>query len=107
MTDTTSAAGTPESTAAAFPVTTAFELPGAMVDFHGVLYFGANDGKGGELWHSDGTVAGTRPVVDLEPGVPRAAPRVVAGLAGRRGLILLAHTPGRGFELWSSDGTAR
>src|SRR5580698_5038353 len=31
MTDTTSRAGTPESTAAAFPVTTAFELPGLVV----------------------------------------------------------------------------
>jgi len=32
MTDTTNRAGTPESAAAAFPVTTAFELPGMVVE---------------------------------------------------------------------------
>jgi uncharacterized protein YbjQ (UPF0145 family) len=40
MTDTTSTAGTPKSTAAAFPVTTAFELPGKVVERNLGIAFG-------------------------------------------------------------------
>src|ERR1039457_1267765 len=40
MTDTTSTAGTTESTAAAFPVTTASELPGAVVERNLGVTFG-------------------------------------------------------------------
>src|ERR1700729_3236947 len=40
MTDTTSTAGTPESMAAAFPVTTAFELPGKVVERNLGITFG-------------------------------------------------------------------
>jgi uncharacterized protein YbjQ (UPF0145 family) len=40
MTDTTSTAGTPEATAAAFPVTTAFELPGKVVERNLGITFG-------------------------------------------------------------------
>ena len=40
MPDTTSTAGTPESTAAAFPVTTASELPGAVVERNLGVTFG-------------------------------------------------------------------
>lgn len=40
MTDTTSTAGTPESAAAAFPVTTGFELPGTVVERNLGITFG-------------------------------------------------------------------
>jgi uncharacterized protein YbjQ (UPF0145 family) len=40
MTDTTSTAGAPKSTAAAFPVTTAFELPGTVVERNLGITFG-------------------------------------------------------------------
>jgi uncharacterized protein YbjQ (UPF0145 family) len=40
MTDTNSTAGTPESAAAAFPVTTAFELPGRVVERNLGIAFG-------------------------------------------------------------------
>ena len=40
MTDTTPAAGTAESSAAAFPVTTAFELPGMVVERNLGIAFG-------------------------------------------------------------------
>jgi uncharacterized protein YbjQ (UPF0145 family) len=40
MTDTTSRAGTPEPTAGAFPVTTAFELPGMVVERNLGITFG-------------------------------------------------------------------
>jgi len=40
MTDTNSTAGTPETAAAAFPVTTAFELPGTVVERNLGIAFG-------------------------------------------------------------------
>ena len=40
MTDTTDTAGTPKSIAAAFPVTTAFELPGKVVERNLGIAFG-------------------------------------------------------------------
>ena len=76
-----------------------------VVELGGRLYFGADDGAlGSELWVSDGTAAGTLPVVDLCPGACaglRSEPVVAGGrlwFAGDDGL--------RGAEPWVSDGTA-
>ena len=43
---------------------------GDLIDFNGTLYFGFDDGVtfGRELWRSDGTVAGTERVTDINPG---------------------------------------
>src|SRR5262249_5978104 len=62
---------------------------------------------GTELWVTDGTSAGTRLVLDLNPGpgdgIPRADGTIVAFGAG---VLFAGTTPALGTELWSSDGTA-
>lgn len=50
-----------------------------------VLYFaGRRPETGYELWRSDGTVAGTRLVMDLEPGPTDSFPSSLRALGGRR-----------------------
>jgi len=59
--------------------TGALNLPcqdiGDLVEHAGALYFRATTPAGGyELWQSDGTVAGTSQVADLQPGSPGSHP---------------------------------
>ncbi|GMU65291.1 MAG: hypothetical protein AMXMBFR36_15650 [Acidobacteriota bacterium] len=54
----------------------------------------------GELWTTDGTVAGTRPLRDLR-GQPL---REAVALGG--GALMVADSPATGYELWWTDGTA-
>jgi ELWxxDGT repeat protein len=71
--------------------------------FRGELFFAAHTGGGrGALWKTDGTVAGTRQVKDISPGVQEGvrALRVVGDT-----LYAIAATPETGMELWRSDGT--
>jgi ELWxxDGT repeat protein len=57
--------------------------------------------EGRELWRSDGTVSGTRPLFELAP-YPAASDLVVAG-----GRVWFAGIDREhGVELWSTDGTA-
>lgn len=74
--------------------------PNELTPLGDTLYFGgfAPD-TGYELWRSDGTVAGTRPVTDLEPGPTGSYPRSLRVLGDR-----LIFSTSRG--LWASDGTA-
>jgi ELWxxDGT repeat protein len=74
--------------------------------FAGRVYFpGMDDRHGMELWSSDGTVAGTRLVVDLAPGPGDGAP--LSNVVVRRGRLYFAGNDMKhGVELWSSDGTA-
>ena len=68
------------------------------------VFFQADDSVSGkELWVSDGTSAGTRRVVDLDPGAPGSAPRDLVRLGNK--LLFAAATPPYGEELWMSDGT--
>lgn len=53
----------------------------------------------GELWTSDGTVAGTRPLRALRGGTLREA------VALGDGALLVADSPATGYELWWTDGT--
>lgn len=55
-------------------------------------------GEGIELWRSDGTIAGTRLVADLAPGVRSSNPSDLTELGDR--LYFSAWTPGEGRELW-------
>ena len=60
---------------------------------------------GYELWLTDGTVAGTRLVVDLQPGYPGTGPSRFAELPNGD-VVFVATTEQHGGELWRSDGTA-
>ncbi len=66
----------------------------------------ADDGvHGGELWQSDGTDAGSKLTVDLEPGAASGRPREL--VAYRDGFLFTAPSRLYGRELWFSDGTVR
>ena len=70
------------------------------------LYFGAKQpgvGPGIELWRTDGTVAGTAMVKDLNPGTPASNPHEFAFAGGK--LYFQATVDGHGSELAVSDGT--
>lgn|GEM_PF-2378470 len=70
-----------------------------------VYFAGEDDRHGRELWSSDGTVAGTAPILDLAPGPADGAPLSnVVVWHGR--LYFAANDMQHGAELWSSDGTA-
>lgn len=65
----------------------------------GLVVFGVG-GTGGDLWASDGTVAGTVLLRDFND-----APNVTA-LGSGRGLFAALDGGGGGLELWSTDGAA-
>jgi ELWxxDGT repeat protein len=68
-------------------------------------YFAAGDARDGvELWHTDGTAAGTKIVVDLVPGPTDSNPRSITTFG--ESAYFLASTPELGDELWKTDGTA-
>ncbi|HBL27701.1 MAG TPA: hypothetical protein DD490_12760, partial [Acidobacteria bacterium] len=60
-------------------------------------------GSGREMWVTDGTDAGTRPLLDLCPG-PCGTEIIPLGVVGRAGIFLAR--PGQSpMALWKSDGT--
>jgi ELWxxDGT repeat protein len=76
---------------------------------NGVLYFSASDGTtssshGAELWHSDGTAAGTAMVKDINPGKQSGGPTFLTDVNGT--LFFAASDGSSGNELWRSDGSA-
>jgi ELWxxDGT repeat protein len=77
--------------------------PKAFLDANGTLYFAADDGiNGSELWKSDGTVAGTVMVKDINP----AGSSSPAEMVFVNGVLYFAADDGsNGRELWRSDGT--
>lgn len=79
-----------------------------MVPVNGTLYFQARpsdsgDTTGLELWKSDGTVAGTGRVADINPGGD-SDPTDLVDFGGV--LVFAADDGSGGRELWKSDGTA-
>jgi ELWxxDGT repeat protein len=64
------------------------------------VYFSALDGRGRELWRTDGTDAGTSCVEDLIPGPQSSDPTQLTDVEGRA-----FFTIADGNELWVSDGT--
>ena len=68
------------------------------------VFFTAKDNAHGEeLWLSDGTVAGTRMVKDINPGAEASNPSWLCVLGNL--CFFAATTPAAGAELWVSDGT--
>ncbi|MCX7893546.1 MAG: PA14 domain-containing protein, partial [Burkholderiales bacterium] len=69
----------------------------------GKLFFTAYDSRGTELWVTDGTVAGTRFLKDINPGPTSSYPYSLVDVGGT--LFFLANQGAGGTELWKSDGT--
>ncbi|HEX5052435.1 MAG TPA: ELWxxDGT repeat protein [Planctomycetota bacterium] len=78
--------------------------PGNFVDLNGIAIFTAQTGHGIEPWRTDGTVAGTSPVKDINPG-PASSNPLRLTVAGSY-CFFTAQVPGQGTELWRTDGTA-
>ncbi len=71
----------------------------------GTFLFAANDGVHGyELWHTDGTDAGTSLVADINSGSSYSNPHNFAAFGGK--VYFNATTAADGPELWVTDGTA-
>ncbi|HNH36345.1 MAG TPA: hypothetical protein PK375_10545, partial [Rhodocyclaceae bacterium] len=70
----------------------------------GKMYFtGTVEGKGNELWVTDGTIEGTRLVKDIMPGAASSSPSNLVDVGG-----VLYFTANAGYnkvELWRSDGS--
>lgn len=79
--------------------------PAQAAEVGGLLVFSADDGASGlEPWVSDGTLAGTVRLVDLEAGVAGSAPEF-HGVEGGR-LWFSATLSGVGNEVFTTDGTS-
>jgi ELWxxDGT repeat protein len=82
-----------------------------LVNFDGVLYFGASDPMhGDELWKSDGTVLGTILVEDINPGVNSSRPsfysRSYNFVQSNHKLFFWADDGIHGTELWAIESNA-
>jgi ELWxxDGT repeat protein len=70
-----------------------------LVNLNGTVYFAANDGTDGvELWQSDGTMAGTKLVQDINPGSASSFPAWLTVLNGQ--ILFSANDGTHGQELW-------
>lgn len=79
-------------------------LPGTATPVGNLAFFTAADsGVGHELWVTDGTVAGTRLVADLEPGLTGSEPQAFVDFGG---VALFRARVGGATRLFRSDGTA-
>ncbi len=71
---------------------------------NGILYFPYEANSAGcELWRSDGTVAGTYQLKDINPGSDSSYPQLL--LSSNNVLYFTALKAGFGFEIWKTDGT--
>ncbi|HEY2354847.1 MAG TPA: ELWxxDGT repeat protein [Gaiellaceae bacterium] len=82
-----------------------------LTNINGTVFFTADDGTTGtELWKSDGTMAGTVQVKDINPGSGGSFGSGYytssADLTDVNGTLFFSANDGtNGYELWKSDGT--
>jgi ELWxxDGT repeat protein len=76
-----------------------------MIAFNSRLIFVADDGEGRELWGSDGSVAGTVLIKDLDASIASSNPTEFNIVNGR--LVFLSSEGGPATDgVWETDGTA-
>jgi ELWxxDGT repeat protein len=79
--------------------------PSNFTDVNGTAFFIANDGiHGNELWETDGTLAGTFLVKDINPGPANSFAYLLTNVNGT--LFFSAAESTHGQELWESNGSA-
>lgn len=74
-----------------------------------VIYYGDSATGGSEPWRTDGTVAGTWQVLDVNPGVGSSVPSglpVTFVPTASGALVFRGFTQAEGLELWRTDGTS-
>jgi ELWxxDGT repeat protein len=99
--------GTPAGTRAAFSLSTG--PSGPFIAAGNLVFFEAGRTSppyGIDLWRTDGTESGTRPLLQIVPEILNETPPVV--WTGSRYIFLAAGVQrgGEELELWASDGTA-
>jgi ELWxxDGT repeat protein len=95
------------TTAGTHAITDLFSSPGDFVPFHGkaALVMGTAERQIPELWTTDGTAAGTAPVI-ASLNAPRPTnPRSLAVLQGDLYFFADTGNPARPLSLWRSNGT--
>ena len=84
----------------------AIAATGPIAELDGRLFFTVLDPDiGFELYESDGTQKGTKPLVDINPGRFSSHPGEIVRIGER--VFFAATTQKLGRELWTSDGTAK
>ncbi len=74
--------------------------------FNGNFFFSASGTEGNELWISDGTVANTKIVKDINPGTADGVTTLASYIYTKQGLYFAANDGTHGNELWKTNGTA-
>lgn len=75
-----------------------------MIAGNGYVWFTVSDANGNELWRSDGSVAGTAMVADINPGAGSSKPELLTIFGSR--LFFYANDGVHGPEPWITDGTS-
>ncbi|HEY4942098.1 MAG TPA: ELWxxDGT repeat protein [Rhizomicrobium sp.] len=90
------------------PIGALTDIVNEFVTVGNVVFFQENDNSGNALlWKTDGTVAGTVMVKEIEPGSYNDAAFFLQNMTAQDGLLYFSANNGiDGMELWRSDGTA-